>query len=68
MHELMFQAVSRCESLKGMNERCELIPCKEYTDYYNYPHKGLIMIHDMYMYIIESVDSISRDGPDCPYM
>ena len=20
------------------------------------------------LYIIESVDSISRDGPDCPYM
>ena len=27
MHELMFQAVNRCESLKGMSERSVLIPC-----------------------------------------
>ena len=31
MHELMFQAVSRCESLKGMSERSELIPCIYYN-------------------------------------
>ena len=31
MPELMFQAVSRCESLKGMSERSELIPCIHYS-------------------------------------
>ena len=32
MHELMFQAVSRSESLKGMSERSKLIPCSIYSN------------------------------------
>ena len=44
MHELMFQAVSRCESLKGMSERSELIPCTIYNNNYYYNNVFLFQL------------------------
>ena len=40
------------------------VQCNSTLEDYHDCYYSNLLVHD----IIESVDSISRDGPDCPYM